>query len=51
MDLRSVYCWDDPLITTKWLALYAVLWYTQHLVGFIVSLIHPITDPLNYEDS
>ncbi|KAL8943688.1 MAG: hypothetical protein Q9216_000887 [Gyalolechia sp. 2 TL-2023] len=35
MDLRSVYCWDDPLITTKWLALYVFLWYTQHLVGFI----------------
>ncbi|KAL9006589.1 MAG: hypothetical protein Q9188_000626 [Gyalolechia gomerana] len=39
MDLRSVYCWDDPLITIKWLALYVVLWYTQHLVGFIYAYV------------
>ncbi|KAI4181474.1 MAG: hypothetical protein LQ348_005007 [Seirophora lacunosa] len=35
MKLRAVYRWEKPLSTTKWLALYMFLWYTQHLVGFI----------------
>lgn len=40
MDVRSVYRWESPLATTKWLAIYTYLWHTQHLVGFIVSLNH-----------
>lgn len=39
MDLRSVYCWDHPFTTTKWLALYIFLWYTQHLIGFLYAYV------------
>lgn len=37
IDVRSVYRWENPLVSAKWLALYVCLWYTQHLLGFIVS--------------
>lgn len=37
MEVRSVYRWENPLVSAKWLALYVYLWYTQHLFGFIVS--------------
>ena len=37
MDVRSVYRWENPWITGKWLALYLVLWYTEHMMGFLVS--------------
>lgn len=36
MDVRIVYRWEDPAKTGKWLAIYAVLWYTQHLTAFLV---------------
>lgn len=36
MDIRSVYRWESPAKTGKWLALYVVLWYTQHLIAFLV---------------
>lgn len=36
MDMRSVYRWEQPAITFKWFALYVALWYTEHLVGFLV---------------
>ena len=35
MRVRAVYRWEDPSFTGKWLALYIVLWYTEHLVGFV----------------
>ena len=37
MDVRAVYRWENPKTTGKWLALYVVLWYTEHIVGFVVS--------------
>ncbi len=36
MDVRSVYRWENPTTTGKWLALYSMLWYTQHLTAFLV---------------
>ena len=36
MRVRSVYRWERPMVTGKWLALYLILWYTQHIMGFIV---------------
>ncbi|KAI5780818.1 hypothetical protein EDC01DRAFT_753066 [Geopyxis carbonaria] len=35
LHIRAVYRWDDPLETARWLALYALLWYTQHVVAFV----------------
>lgn len=37
MDVRSVYRWDSPQTTFKWLVLYILLWYTDHIMGFLVS--------------
>lgn len=37
MDVRAVYRWENPKTTGKWLALYTVLWYTEHIVSFVVS--------------
>ncbi|KAL8921570.1 MAG: hypothetical protein Q9172_003969 [Xanthocarpia lactea] len=39
MDMRSVYRWEDPLNTSKWLAVYLCLWYSQHLMGFIYGYV------------
>ncbi|KAI9812945.1 MAG: hypothetical protein M1826_002728 [Phylliscum demangeonii] len=35
MHLRRVYRWEDPAETGRWLALYVVLWYTQHMMVFV----------------
>ena len=35
MEVRSVYRWEDPYRTGKWLALYIVLWYTEHIGAFL----------------
>ena len=37
MKVRSVYRWEDPRLTLRWLVLYLVLWYTEHIIGFVVS--------------
>ena len=37
MDVRAVYRWEDPKKTGKWLVLFIVLWYTEHVGGFVVS--------------
>lgn len=37
MNVRSVSRWEDPKTTGKWLALYVFLWYTEHVMGFLVS--------------
>ena len=37
MRVRAVYRWENPLITAKWFALYLLLWYTQHIMGFLVG--------------
>ncbi|KAI4242910.1 MAG: hypothetical protein L6R40_003783 [Gallowayella cf. fulva] len=39
MDMRSVYRWEDPWNTAKWLAVYICLWYTQYLMGFVYGYI------------
>ena len=44
MDVRAVYRWESPRTTAKWLALYLVLWYTEHMMGFLVSAAGPVTD-------
>jgi len=38
MDVRSVYRWEHPPTTLKWLAIYVFLWYTDHICGFLVGL-------------
>ncbi|OAP61768.1 hypothetical protein AYL99_03971 [Fonsecaea erecta] len=35
VDVRHIYMWRSPRRTAKWLALYCVLWYTQHIVGYL----------------
>ena len=40
MDVRAVYRWEKPRTTAKWFLVYLVLWYTQHVMGFLVSLGH-----------
>ena len=40
MDVRSVYRWENPSTTLKWLAVYVVLWYTDHIFGFLVGFKH-----------
>ena len=32
--VRRVYTWADPKETSKWLALYCILWYTQYIVSY-----------------
>ncbi|KAI4226182.1 MAG: hypothetical protein L6R36_003363 [Xanthoria steineri] len=39
MDMRSIYRWEDPTNTAKWLAVYISLWYTQHLLGFVYGYV------------
>lgn len=39
MDVRSVYRWENPWTTAKWLATYVVLWYTDHIIGFLYAYI------------
>ena len=38
LDVRAVYRWEKPRTTGKWFALYVVLWYTEHLTGFLVRV-------------
>ncbi|RVX72926.1 hypothetical protein B0A52_03279 [Exophiala mesophila] len=33
VQLRQVYTWEYPRTTLKWLLYFAVLWYTDHVVG------------------
>ncbi|EXJ92108.1 hypothetical protein A1O3_00658 [Capronia epimyces CBS 606.96] len=35
INVRNVYMWTDPKKTARWLALYCVLWYTEHMMGFL----------------
>jgi len=39
MDVRSVYRWENPARTTRWLLIYLFLWLTQHIVLAIVGWI------------
>ena len=39
MDVRSVYRWENPYRTAKWLVLYLTLWYTEHLGAFLWACI------------
>ena len=39
MDVRSVYRWERPWTTAKWFAIYLVLWFTDHIVGFLYAWI------------
>lgn len=41
MDVRSVYRWEDPKNTGKWLSVYVILWYNQYVVSFLVRLAEP----------
>ena len=38
MNVRAVYRWENKKTTAKWLALYICLWYSQHVMGFLVSI-------------
>lgn len=35
VHIRDVYRWKDPHETFHWLILYAILWHTSHVVGFL----------------
>jgi hypothetical protein len=37
MEIRDLYRWENPRQTAKWYAVFAFLWYKQHVVGFLVS--------------
>ncbi|KAL6722141.1 hypothetical protein ACLMJK_001248 [Lecanora helva] len=39
VDVRAVYRWENPRTTSKWLAIYLVLWYTQHMMGFLYAYV------------
>lgn len=39
MKVRSVYRWDKPGVTFRWLLLYLYLWRTEHIGGFIVRTV------------
>lgn len=41
MNVRSIYRWENPKKTGKWLALYIYLWYNQHVVTYLVSSSFP----------
>ncbi len=34
LGIREVYMWKDPKRTGRWLALFLVLWYTQHIMAY-----------------
>ena len=42
MKVRSVYRWDEPRVTFRWLILYLYLWHTEHIAGFIVRTVRVI---------
>ncbi|KAL2010733.1 hypothetical protein VTN00DRAFT_6540 [Thermoascus crustaceus] len=35
MEIRRLYRWENPKRTAWWFAVFVVLWYTQHIVGFM----------------
>jgi hypothetical protein len=37
MSVRQIYTWEDPRRTAKWFALFCILWYTEHIVGFLYA--------------
>jgi ABC-type multidrug transport system fused ATPase/permease subunit len=39
LHVRSVYRWEDPYETFRWMILYAYLWYTSHIIGFVYGYI------------
>ncbi|KAH8702004.1 hypothetical protein BGW36DRAFT_372015 [Talaromyces proteolyticus] len=39
MDMRDIYRWENPRRTAFWYAVFAVLWYTQHIGGFLYAYI------------
>jgi hypothetical protein len=39
MSVRQVYTWKDPKRTGKWFVLYCLLWYTEHIMGFMYGFI------------
>ncbi|KAJ9265485.1 hypothetical protein DTO212C5_6678 [Paecilomyces variotii] len=34
MEMRRLYRWENPKKTGKWFAVFLLLWYTEHIVGF-----------------
>ncbi|KAI9760674.1 MAG: hypothetical protein M4579_001538 [Chaenotheca gracillima] len=38
LHVRRVYRWEDTMETGRWFAFYLVLWYTQHIMGFLESM-------------
>ncbi|EED17821.1 hypothetical protein TSTA_116110 [Talaromyces stipitatus ATCC 10500] len=43
MSIRDLYRWENPRRTAIWYAVFAVLWHTQHVVGFLYAYILYIT--------
>ncbi|CRG87488.1 Pre-mRNA-processing-splicing factor 8 [Talaromyces islandicus] len=37
MSVRDLYRWETPRRTGCWYAVFAILWYTQHIIGFLVG--------------
>ncbi|KAI9779482.1 MAG: hypothetical protein M1835_004689 [Candelina submexicana] len=39
MQVRMIYRWENPPKTAKWLVVYLVLWYTQHMMAFFYGYV------------
>lgn len=39
MEMRRLYRWENPKRTASWFVVFVVLWYTQHIVGFMVRYV------------
>ncbi|KUL92320.1 hypothetical protein ZTR_02360 [Talaromyces verruculosus] len=43
MGIRDLYRWERPQRTAFWYGVFSILWYTQHVVGFVYAYIIYIT--------
>jgi hypothetical protein len=52
MEIRRLYRWEDPRWTAKWYGIFTILWYTNHVVSFMVSgIIYNLTKRHQYADA
>jgi hypothetical protein len=52
IGVRRVYTWEDPKRTSKWMALFWILWYTEHIMGFLYAyIIYTVLRNWFYPDS
>ena len=52
LSVREVYKWEDPRRTARWMVLFWLLWYTEHIVGFVYGyVVYTTIRNLYYPDS